>query len=372
MRQVHARMSYMVLFVHDFRALTYIYHTQGLKLKRWDKLSTVFPLALREQIRTFPGDIVPLRDCNEVLVQENKRWSAYLRSQRLRKKEDDLAKKTRKEEITLQRKLKRNERKRAVEREKRQLCVALCGGLPRSLIPTNIPEKHGYNDSVRKESAVVLGEGSRPGFVKMQACKDMKVFEVHEKYVDTNLGERQEFVKKYAGWGNKKCSCNHKQCKLFSATVTWVFGDLQKGSILRRVKGRIGSDVKDARMSFVHFLRWDESCGRPVATNERQGWQYTQDLISQVLSIRKDTLPAFLAPFCKYRGAITTRRLRQQVMDMGEIIQRQKEEVCCVCVCVVCYDCDCDSFKLYINVIIYYSYSCSNNSPNRLRHFEKH
>ena len=182
---------------------------------------------------------------------------------------------------------------------------------------------------MQQESAVVLGEGSRQGYMKMQACKDQKVFEVHSKYVDTHRSARQQFANKHSQWGKKRCNCEHPNCKLFSACVLWVCGPVFD-QILRRAASCTAqvSDVKDPRLSFIHFLRWDERYGRPIETKKSQPWEHIQDLVSKVLSIRQHALPAFLAPFCKHRGTRTVQQLQKDILRMGNTMVKQEQQVC--------------------------------------------
>ena len=162
----------------------------------------------------------------------------------------------------------------------------------------------------------------------MQACKDSKVFEVHAKYVDTSRADRQQFANKYSQWGKKRCNCRHPNCKLFSASVLWVCGSVF-GRVLRRVeKCAHVESVKDARLSFVHFLRWDERCKHPIETTTMQSWEVTRNLVSKVLSIRQRTLPDYLVPFCKHRGTITVRQLQDDILQMGNKLVQQQKEVC--------------------------------------------
>ena len=123
----------------------------------------------------------------------------------------------------------RRERKLQNQAKKRRFAQEACRGLPRVLVPTNIPDKHGVDNTVRRvrtswcmvshlyvvvmystriiqyalqyvqESAVVLGPASRPGYLKMMCTRSgLKKFEVHESHVDRDFDERSKFTGKYA------------------------------------------------------------------------------------------------------------------------------------------------------------------------------
>ena len=147
------------------------------------------------------------------------------------------------------------------------------------------------------------------------------------KNIETKM-DRQQFSNKHSHWGRKRCNCGNSNCKLFSASVLWVCGNVF-GSVLRRVPKCVQVDnVKEVRLSFVHFLRWDELCKRPIQTTTPQPWEDIQNLVSKVLAVQQRTLPGYLVSFCKHRGTVTVRPLQDDILPMRNEMTKQQKEVC--------------------------------------------
>ena len=140
--------------------------------------------------------------------------------------------------------------------------------------------------------------------------------------------DRRQFVNQYSQWGKKRCNCQHPNCKLFSACILCVCGNVF-GTLLRRsVKCDSVDNVKDTRLSFIHFLRWDERHKHPIETTIPQSWGIISELVSKVLSLRQHTLPEYIVSFCKHRGTVTDRQLQDEILNMGNETVKQQTEVC--------------------------------------------
>jgi len=120
----------------------------GIKVKRWSKLSRILPLNLRRQIERC--DIVnanPLLNLQVEMVKQRRRWSLHLRSKRSEALEVTKLFRQQKEARSEARKQERLARKRDAEKVKRERAAEMTKDLPRTLVPTNIPDKHGVDPS---------------------------------------------------------------------------------------------------------------------------------------------------------------------------------------------------------------------------------
>ena len=122
----------------------------GFKLKWWPKLCKIRPDELKEAVTaklsesvTKIVDITNETDLERMFSAERRRRSIYVRAARSEKAK---AKKL----ISETKRTKRLARKRAADKVKREAVVKSCRGLPRSLVPTNIPEKHGAAEECYK------------------------------------------------------------------------------------------------------------------------------------------------------------------------------------------------------------------------------
>ena len=125
----------------------------GLKRKVWSKLSAVRPAELRELIQILAEDATPIvKESTLVKIQTEQRrlWSAHVKEQRMTKTIMQTEKEEKKIAVSLQKKQVRNQKLREYEALKRQRAKQVCKGLPRVLVPTNIPDKHGYDPTVLK------------------------------------------------------------------------------------------------------------------------------------------------------------------------------------------------------------------------------
>ena len=133
-------------------------------------------------------------------------------------------------------------------------------------------------------------------------------------------------------WGKKACNCKDSEnCKLRCAAITWAIGDTVCDFTFRRSTGSglVHDDVRDARLSFVHFLQWDEQSRRPIATKLCQPKSVTEEVVSRCLATKKSTLPSILSGFCKHRGETSIRKLEKQIRDMSDQLRHQQLEVVC-------------------------------------------
>lgn len=124
----------------------------GLKVKRWPKLCKIRPDELRKVVTAklleSACKIVHIsneRDLKNILIAERRRRSIYVREERSKSIEAKV--------VCIQvKRVKRLARKRAVDKAKREAAAESCRGLPRSLVPTNIPEKYGATEECYKVS----------------------------------------------------------------------------------------------------------------------------------------------------------------------------------------------------------------------------
>ena len=99
-----------------------------------------------EQIVAFESD----EDLNKRFHQERRRWSMQIREARISESEIKLLAVKVKQLNAETKRIDRLARKRATEAVKRKVVAESCRGLPRTLVPTNIPEKHGSTDRCYK------------------------------------------------------------------------------------------------------------------------------------------------------------------------------------------------------------------------------
>ena len=135
----------------------------------------------------------------------------------------------------------------------------------------------------------------------------------------------------YARWGNKRCNCKHADaCQMHCAAVLWAFDDVAIKSTFRRVRRDaklLHQDVCDPRLSFVHFLVWDERSRRPVEAKSCQSTETTKDLVAKCLAMRFTQVPTILRPYCTHRGGMTASKLEQELYHMGKQLHLKQLEV---------------------------------------------
>lgn len=268
----------------------------------------------------------------QLLSEQRRRWVSHKKNFHLtQEKRNKLISEEKAKKQAVKKELRRK-RKLLSHTSSRAHAKLMCKGLPRSLVPTNIPEKHGYDPKVLNETAVVMGKGCRRGFVKMMSTRaDLRKFEIHKSLVDIHRDERLAFARKYSRWGNRICSCKHPDnCKVHSAAVLWVYDDLNTGGILRRTDKShkfVHQDVQQPRLSFVHFLKWDSITRRPVLMSECQTNTCTIDVVSNSLSTRSTMLPAAIAPLCTHRGEKTVDKMERDAKYMANQLLKQAQEV---------------------------------------------
>ena len=114
------------------------------------------------------------------------------------------------------------------------------------------------------------------------------------------------------------------------AAVLWAFDDTTITRIFRRVTKSaklLHQDVRDPRLSFVHFLVWDERSRRPVEVKSCQATETTKELVAKCLATRFTQVPAILRPYCTHRGRMTMSKYEQTLCDMGKQLHLQQLEV---------------------------------------------
>ena len=114
------------------------------------------------------------------------------------------------------------------------------------------------------------------------------------------------------------------------AAVLWAFGETIRKSTFRRVpKGNklLHEKVRDPRLSFVHFLVWNEEYRRPVEVQVCQATETTRELVGKCLSAKFTQVPAILRPYCTRRDGMTISKLEQEVCDMGKQLHLKQLEV---------------------------------------------
>ena len=142
---------YVFVCLYIYAQVNYFTFT-GLKVKRWPKLCKIRPDELRKAVTAKLLEptckIVHIsneRDLKNILIAERRRRSIYVREERSKMIEAK----------TVSNKVKRAAclaRKRAMDKAKREAIAESCRGLPRSLVPTNIPEKYGATEECYKVS----------------------------------------------------------------------------------------------------------------------------------------------------------------------------------------------------------------------------
>ena len=114
------------------------------------------------------------------------------------------------------------------------------------------------------------------------------------------------------------------------AAVMWAFEDAAINSTFRRVqKGTklLHQDVRDPRLSFVHFLVWDERSRRPVEVKSCQATETTRELVGKCLATRFTQVPAILRPYCTHRGGPNTAKLESELCHMAKQLHLQQLQV---------------------------------------------
>ena len=309
----------------------------GLGIKSWKKLSAVRPLKLQNAIRHHVRDVKVVSVISDdvmkqLLSEQRRRWVSHKKNFHLAQEERKKIIREKKIEKQSVLEAARRKRKLLTHASNRKHAKLMCKGLPRSLVPTNVPEKHGHDPKILNETAVVLGVGCKRGYVKMMSTRaDLKKFELHKSLLDINRDERLAFARKYSRWGNRICSCKQSEnCKVHSAAVLWAHDDLDTGGILRRTPKThkfVQQDVKQPRLSFVHFLKWNSITRRPVLVSECQSITCTKDVVSHCLSTRSTMLPAAIAPFCTHRGEKTVDKMERDAKHMANQLLKQAQEV---------------------------------------------
>lgn len=117
------------------------------------------------------------------------------------------------------------------------------------------------------------------------------------------------------------------------AAVLWAFGDSAIKSTFRRVsKGTklLHQNVRDPRLSFVHYLVWDERSRRPIEVHSCQATETTRQLVDKCLATRFTQVPEILRPYCTHRGGMSnynTSKLEKELCDMGKQLHLKQLEV---------------------------------------------
>ena len=120
-----------------------------VKLKVWQRLRKIRPDDLQQTIIAKQAAAIPViedSDIKKLISQQRRRWSQHKRAQR----EKANAAKQLKSQQSKDKKEKRLKKKRESESEKRRHAKEACKGLQKVLVPTNIPDKHGFDPAVPK------------------------------------------------------------------------------------------------------------------------------------------------------------------------------------------------------------------------------
>ena len=122
----------------------------------WRCLKDVRPIELRqtisekqEQGESKETDLMPVIEKDHIkklISQQRRRWSQHRRVQREKAK----AKQQLKEQKSKYKLVQRAEKLRQNQTAKRERAKQACKGLKRVLVPTNIPDKHGFDPTVSK------------------------------------------------------------------------------------------------------------------------------------------------------------------------------------------------------------------------------
>ena len=118
----------------------------------WRCLNDVRPTELQQTIsekQEQGTDLMPViaKDhIKKLTSQQRRRWSQHTRAQR----EKANAKQQLKAEKSKNKRVQRAEKLRQSEAAKRERAKQACKGMKRVLVPTNIPDKHGFDPTVSK------------------------------------------------------------------------------------------------------------------------------------------------------------------------------------------------------------------------------
>ena len=106
---------------------------------------------LRHQIEANDiSNAKPLLNLQLEMDKQRRRWSQHLRSKRSETEAARKLQKAKKETMSESRRKERLSRKHDAEKLKRQKAAEVTKDLPRTLVPTNIPDKHGVDPSCLK------------------------------------------------------------------------------------------------------------------------------------------------------------------------------------------------------------------------------
>ena len=123
----------------------------GLKRKIWAKLSAIRPHELKKVIQKSTKDAVPVVGegmLNKLQAHQRRLWSSHMKHQRLEKTAMQRKSLEVKRKESLHKKTIRAQKLREYEASKRKRAKEACRGLVKVLVPTNIPDKHGYDPTV--------------------------------------------------------------------------------------------------------------------------------------------------------------------------------------------------------------------------------
>ena len=123
-----------------------------VQVKVWRCLNDVRPLELQQTISekqeqgTGLMPVITKDEIKKLTSQQRRRWSQHSRAQREKAK----AKQQLKAEKSKDKRVQRAEKLRQSQAAKRERAKQACKGMKRVLVPTNIPDKHGFDPTVSK------------------------------------------------------------------------------------------------------------------------------------------------------------------------------------------------------------------------------
>ena len=148
-RQRQIQVAITCCFVWFLALMVLTLMTADLKCKVWRSLQDIRPVHLKESIAVVQKDSIPVvaeTDIKKLLKYQRRRWSEHKRAQREEKNEV----KKRKRQQSKEKQMNRLQKLREYEASKRRRAKEVCKRLQHVLVPTNIPDKHGFDATVLK------------------------------------------------------------------------------------------------------------------------------------------------------------------------------------------------------------------------------
>lgn len=139
------------------------------------------------------------------------------------------------------------------------------------------------------------------------------------------------------------------------AAVLWAFDETIRKNTFRRVSKEnklLHQNVREPRLSFVHFLVWNEEYRRPVEVEFCQATETMRELVGKCLTTKFTQVPTILRPYCTRRDGMTISKLEQEVCDMGKQLHLKQLEVLIFNTYLFIHICNIIHFIIFIYIIL--------------------